>query len=88
MYLVSVDPMDRSFMTILLLFFLGVLFCPRPRLLEGITEAEAIEAGKEDHFNPVQFYSLTSFLHGYETRFGMVNADGKTDCGYVYQLFS
>ena len=67
-------------MTILLLFFLGYLYCPRPRLLEGVTEDEVIEAGKEDHFAYDQFYNLTSFLHGFETRFGMVNADGKTDC--------
>ena len=75
-------------MIILLLFFLGVLFCPRPRLLEGVTEEEILEAGKEDHFAPVHFYNLTSFLHGFETRFGMVNPDGKTECRYVYQLFS
>ena len=75
-------------MIILLLVFLGVLFCPRPRLLEGVTEVMIFEAGEEDHFDPVRFYNLTSFLHGFETRFGMVNDDGETECGYVYQLFS
>ena len=46
------------------------------------------EAGEEEHFDPVRFYNLTSFLHGFETRFGMVNDDGETECGYVYWLFS
>ena len=68
--------------------FLGVLYCPRPRLLEGVTEEMIYEAGEEEHFDPVRFYNLTSFLHGFETRFGMVNDDGETECGYVYWLFS
>ena len=75
-------------MIILLLFFLGLLSCPRPRLLEGVTEETIFEAVKEGNFGPAYFYNLTSFLHGFETRFAKVNADGKTDCRYVYQLFS
>ena len=37
------------------------------------------EAGKEHHFNPLDFYATKSFLHGDETRLAKTD-NGLTDC--------
>ena len=60
--------------------FVGSISCPLPKFIEGVTEETIMEAGKEYHLNPVDFYNVKgSFLHGYQTRFA-IEKNGKTDC--------
>jgi len=63
----------------------GSISCPLPKFIEGVTEETIMEAGKEYHLNPVDFYNVKgSFLHGYQTRFA-IEKNGKTDCRDFYE---
>jgi hypothetical protein len=65
----------------------GTLSCPIPELLDGKTEAEVLEAGREleHNFSPFNFYKTKSFHHGFQTRLPIIMADGKSDCTHYFE---
>jgi hypothetical protein len=65
----------------------GSLSCPIPVLLDGKTEAEVLEAGRElkHNFSPFNFYKTNSFHHGFQTRLPIIMADGKSDCTHYFE---